>query len=171
VLQIVRLADSQVISIGDALGVDDVDYLSVDDMQARLLQLQRDGIVRIEPNPESLQAMAVRAELLRYTQREHMADGLRKFVPDRRGGRINVGTRRLGELAELHRREAIGSIQRYLTMEGPAAYRSQAQLLGLLDPDVDAELMARQSATAAGDAVRQGIAEGRGLAERVEEAS
>lgn len=170
-LQIVRLPEGDVVSIGDVLGVDDADYLSIDDMMARLLELQKTGAIRIEPGAEALQAMAVRAELLRYTAREHMPDGVRKFVSDRRGGRINVGTRRLGELADLHRREAISSIQRYMQMEGPAAYRSQAQLLGLLDPTVDAELMARQSATAVGDAVRQGIAEGRGVAESIEEAS
>lgn len=169
-LQIIRLEDGKVIGIAEALGDEDTPYLSIDDMLTRLIQLQTDGVIKIEPNAAQLQTMAVRAALQRYTQTEKMPDGLRQYVSDRRGGRINLGTRRLGELAELHRREAVASIQRFMLMEGPKAYESQAALLGMIDPTVDAEFVARQSSEAVGDAVRRGVAQGREAVEPKSEA-
>lgn len=162
-LRIVRVSDSKVISIAEAIDVQTDGYQSVDDILDQLMQLQAAGEITIEPSGEALQRLAVRSTVLRYTATDRAEDGARRFVPDRRGGRINRTAARWAELDAVNRREAILSIQRYMAIEGPAAYRSQATLLGILDPGVETELQARQAASAVGDAVREGIEEGKAL--------
>ncbi len=163
-LRIVRLSDNEIVGIADVIDVQQDGYGSVDDMLHRLMQAQADGLIKIEPDAESLQRLAVRAAVERYTARDRAEDGARRFIPDRRGGRINRTAARFAELDAVNRAESIRSIQRYMSLEGPAAYRSQAQLLGILDPTADAELIARQASAAVGDAVRTGISEGRAMA-------
>jgi hypothetical protein len=170
-LRIIDTTTNDVIPIDQALSLGEDGYESIDDMMSRLLAAQRAGLIRIEPDGDALQRMAVRAGLQAYTARARTEDGIRQFAPDRRGGRINRTARRIAELDDVNRREAIRSIQRFMNMEGPAAYRSQAQLLAALDPTIDGELVARQAAEAVGDAVRGGITEGRRSVQVNEQAS
>lgn len=157
--------------LSEVLGLQDSAYLSVDDMLARLLGMQAAGLIRIDPSPESLQRLAIRASIQTFLRQDRDDDGIRRYVSDRRGGRINRTARRVAELDEIHRREAVASIQRFMMTEGPAAYRSQAQLLAIFDPTADPELIARQAASQVGDAVRRGMSEGRATLIEAEQAS
>lgn len=158
-LQIYR--DGKLVSLMEAVGAEDEPYLSVDDVLTRLFALRDAGEIRIEPNADALQRMAVRASIVAALAKDKAEDGIRRYAVDRRGGRINRSSSRLGELLDVHRREAIASIQRFMLLEGPAAYESQAQLLGALDPTADVELVARQASGAVDEAVRRGMKTGR----------
>lgn len=170
-LRIVNTATDSLITIDEALNLGKDPYSSIDDMLTRLLEAQRAGLIRIEPDGEALQRMAIRAGLQSFTMKARTEDGIRQFAADRRGGRINRTARRIAELDDVNRREAIRSIQRFMTMEGPRAYESQAALLATLDPTVDAEFVARQASEAVGDAVRSGIQQGKAAVQVNEQAS
>lgn len=170
-LRIVNTATDSLMTIDEALHLGEDAYESIDDMLIRLTDMQRAGLIRIEPDGEALQRMAIRAGLQQFTMKARTDDGIRQYAPDRRGGRINRAARRIAELDDVNRREAIRSIQRFMTLEGPAAYHSQAALLGALDPTVDAEFVARQAAEAVGDAVRSGVAQGKASTQINEQAS
>lgn len=167
-LQLIDTATGGVIGIAEALNVDSDSYLSIRDMAARLLEQQAAGAIRIEPSGAALQTEHVRKELERFTAKARGDDGIRQYAADRRGGRINR-LARLSELEAVHRRETIASIQRYMLIEGPAAYESQAALLGALDPSVDTEFVARQSSEAVGNAVRTGIERGKSAVSTTEQ--
>lgn len=163
-LRIVRVADGEVISPAEALDLQTDAYQSIGDMMTQLFEAQALGQIRIEPSGEALQRLAVRAGLERFTARDRAEDGVRRFVPDRRGGRINRTAARMLELDAVNKREAIGSIMRFMSIEGPRAFASQAELLGALDPSVSTELISRQASAAVGDAVREGIEKGKAAA-------
>jgi len=160
-LRIIDVETGEPIAIADALQIDDDLYLSPDDLMARLMNEQAAGTLRIEPSGDALQRAHVKGELQRYLQTARQ-DGVRSFAADRRGGRVNVSRlSRMMAADNIHKRETIMSIQRYLSIEGPAAYRSQVALLVTLDPTIDESAVAAEAAAAVSSAVIEGAAIGR----------
>lgn len=159
-LRILDVETGEPISLSDALQIDRDAYVSVNDMMARLMAEQAAGAIRLEPSGEALQRQHVRRELEAYTAKARGADNVRQFAPDRRGGRVSSRAARMQALDEVHRRETVASIMHYMTVEGPAAYRSQAALLAVFDPTVDADAVAAQAAGLVAAAVHEGVAIG-----------
>lgn len=120
-----------------------------------LVRLVKSGEVTMEPSIDDLireRVLVLIAEWEVRAQHEHA----RRFIPDRAGGRFDRRAGRFQQLLVLERQRLIGSVWEWFRVGGPGAYRSQARLLGELDPDVNS----RSTAKEASDLVRRAVVDG-----------
>jgi hypothetical protein len=168
-IRIVRASDGEIIGLIEAAGIEADAYSTVDDAVERLLSAQASGAIEIEPTGAELQRMMIRAEVQRTMRSEIAEDGIRQYAVDRKGGRLNRTAARVVAYDAARQQDMIRSIYQYMLIEGPAAYRSQAELLGSLDPSANVERTAAEASRAVHEAVRGGFEDGKSGGTRTED--